>query len=38
MAGSNHGFSRPSSIQVPKLHVQVNNHLSQSVVSNLGRG
>ncbi len=38
MAGSNHGFSRPSSIQVPKLHVQVNNHLSQSVVSGLGHG
>lgn len=23
---------------VPKLHVQVNNHLSQSVVSGLGHG
>lgn len=38
MAGSYHGSLTQSSLSIPRLHVQVNNHLSQSVVSSLGHG
>ncbi len=36
MAGSYHGSLTQSSLSIPRLHVQVNNYLSQTTVVNLG--